>query len=180
MTKLNRRGLGCELFQLTSSRRGWRWCCRQCSKSWYFNSHPHEEDDWLSLLMKLSFCYFNSHPHEEDDGYLKCMTDIGTIFQLTSSRRGWLEHLTKKMRLGEFQLTSSRRGWRNWTEEVSAANYFNSHPHEEDDVVCKNIFIVLFLFQLTSSRRGWRLRSDRNVYIRNFNSHPHEEDDCSA
>ena len=99
--------------------------------------------------------YFNSHPHEEDDAAMKEATYFTCIFQLTSSRRGWLFHihlscssisisthiLTKRMTmvcgdhvgLSTFQLTSSRRGWLysgiSWVGET----YFNSHPHVEDD-----------------------------------------------
>ena len=33
----------------------------------YFNSHPHEEDDFIRRSLLGTFIYFNSHPHEEDD-----------------------------------------------------------------------------------------------------------------
>ena len=33
----------------------------------YFNSHPHEEDDYTRKNHKEYVQYFNSHPHEEDD-----------------------------------------------------------------------------------------------------------------
>ena len=33
----------------------------------YFNSHPHEEDDFSLILQMDVFTHFNSHPHEEDD-----------------------------------------------------------------------------------------------------------------
>ena len=77
----------------------------------YFNSHPHEEDDGhafgLPCMGNISthiltrrmtmmngyvpdkYMHFNSHPHEEDDY---------TLFLL-----------------------------------ISNTSYFNSHPHEEDD-----------------------------------------------
>ena len=34
---------------------------------WYFNSHPHEEDDETNENNHSEIGYFNSHPHEEDD-----------------------------------------------------------------------------------------------------------------
>ena len=37
--------------------------CRNC----YFNSHPHEEDDFKQVIQSILLFYFNSHPHEEDD-----------------------------------------------------------------------------------------------------------------
>ena len=32
-----------------------------------FNSHPHEEDDFYTMLYLNILSNFNSHPHEEDD-----------------------------------------------------------------------------------------------------------------
>ena len=77
-------------FQLTASRRGWRFRYRQCQSVRYFNSQPHEEADARkiertdaycisthSLTKRLTFFhivrntmwkYFNSQPHEEADG----------------------------------------------------------------------------------------------------------------
>ena len=37
----------------------------------YFNSHPHEEDDYFGGAVGLASKYFNSHPHEEDDSNFK-------------------------------------------------------------------------------------------------------------
>ena len=120
-----------------------------------------------------------------------------------------------------FQLTSSRRGWLCFRLVVYILLYFNSHPHEEDDnLICLfPIYIIIsthiltkrmtgrnnrelrnfsisthiltkrmtwwsdprirrFQFQLTSSRRGWpRLAHYSQHFNKNFNSHPHEEDD---
>ena len=59
---------GIEIFQLTSSRRGWPRCQRvhHCGIS-HFNSHPHEEDDGKFQRRSSRRGHFNSHPHEEDD-----------------------------------------------------------------------------------------------------------------
>ena len=121
----------------------------------YFNSHPHEEDDNLQNAAMPTWRNFNSHPHEEDDaamsskkeeqeisthiltkrmtatkdmplGAMYISTHIltkrmtvcwnlwipeGDEFQLTSSRRGWLNRMTGYKYRYVFQLTSSRRGW---------------------------------------------------------------------
>ena len=37
----------------------------------YFNSHPHEEDDWTQGRSVSEPSHFNSHPHEEDDARLQ-------------------------------------------------------------------------------------------------------------
>ena len=55
--------------------------------------------------------YFNSHPHEEDDGCEWLAGRGEGIFQLTSSRRGWLISFQFLTLCRIFQLTSSRRGW---------------------------------------------------------------------
>ena len=145
------------------------------------------------------------------------------IFQLISSRRGWLWATRNAEAFLIFQLTSSRRGWLQFQDPWSVPHhisthiltkrmtvaldhnrrridisthiltkrmtiwpgtvltipgYFNSHPHEEDDLFHFKLSPFLFsisthiltkrmtewrqklflknIFQLTSSRRGWR------------------------
>ena len=53
-----------------------------------FNSHPHEEDDWIVLIYLFHLQYFNSHPHEEDDLFSIIAQIYSFVFQLTSSRGG--------------------------------------------------------------------------------------------
>ena len=165
-------------FQLTSSRRGWLTILIWRRMLWYFNSHPHEEDDRFRFRKLQAFHYFNSHPHEEDDndkrkgrGIWKYFNshpheeDDGVVvtggkypdkFQLTSSRRGWRFWDWDHRRGYRFQLTSSRRGW------------LDIHNNQVEDRK----------FQLTSSRRGWPfLSAYTGTALWYFNSHPHEEDD---
>ena len=54
-----------------------------------------------------------------------------------------------------FQLTSSRRGWLHLKWIEAKQQHFNSHPHEEDDGHWNHVYSPAFVFQLTSSRRGW-------------------------
>ena len=54
-------------FQLTSSRRGWLSSTNGVHSKGYFNSHPHEEDDYDRRKICRNSGHFNSHPHEEDD-----------------------------------------------------------------------------------------------------------------
>ena len=144
-----------ELFQLTSSRRGWQNRER-------FQTHY--------LLFQLT---------SSRRGWL--VANYGEMekntFQLTSSRRGWRYLLGMFVIVFVFQLTSSRRGWQRWISRIWLPEHFNSHPHEEDDKVKKleleqnhisthiltkrmtgfnNYFCIRIVFQLTSSRRGWR------------------------
>ena len=97
----------------------------------YFNSHPHEEDDWLRIMERWKKIHFNSHPHEEDDDtYLVCLLlylyfnshpheeDDGNSYRYHIHRIISTHILTKRMTLlfsihsytSLFQLTSSRRG----------------------------------------------------------------------
>ena len=186
----------------------------------YFNSHPHEEDDYVKTCNLRTLTHFNSHPHEEDDLLLawnihtqsisthiltKRMTafllllhmnmNISThiltkrmtiffmaiaqigIFQLTSSRRGWPKCWPIHIKWITFQLTSSRRGWPNRKQSSFASKNFNSHPHEEDDLLQHFFRLPTISFQLTSSRRGWQVCIVLLSLPGHFNSHPHEEDD---
>ena len=121
-------------FQLTSSRRGWRFKPGKVQATIkYFNSHPHEEDDHTSPILLQSSYYFNSHPHEEDDRatfrWLVCRGYFNShpheeddiIQRFVRLLQPISTHiLTKRMTenhmmyipLIVFQLTSSRRGWR--------------------------------------------------------------------
>ena len=131
------------------------WQRKQVTWQYYFNSHPHEEDDGslqrqrrghsisTHILTKRMTLYgmavwriishFNSHPHEEDD----------FVCKLISNFSGISTHiLTKRMTLQKSYL-------------YRTYSYFNSHPHEEDDG----------RYNIQNARRD------------NFNSHPHEEDD---
>ena len=163
------------LFQLTSSRRGWPFN----NIFWYliqhFNSHPHEEDDNAATppLLNWSFQLTSSRRGwqigtVESDGtnisthiLTKRMTVSAYAFTMLSCISTHI--LTKRMTSSVpplvtgfvFQLTSSRRGWRIALLPFSCHNYFNSHPHEEDDFQWPIIYII----------------------INYFNSHPHEEDD---
>ena len=100
------------IFQLTSSRRGWR-CSGKREWSWmdisthiltkrmtllgtegsimnYISTHIlTKRMTLLDTDRKVSDGYFNSHPHEEDDDVPESENEAGWIFQLTSSRRGW-------------------------------------------------------------------------------------------
>ena len=74
---------------------------------------------------------------------------LDTIFQLTSSRRGWLLLLCSVLLIVTFQLTSSRRGWLTFSVDET----------------------VILLFQLTSSRRGWRISEMYDRYRNNISTH---------
>ena len=122
------------IFQLTSSRRGWRYI----------------SDNRIFLI------YFNSHPHEEDDVGIESIFLGLAIFQLTSSRRGWRFYpckSSKRSHISTHILTKRMTG--SVVRYRLIKNDFNSHPHEEDDQHLSQSPFSYRIFQLTSSRRGW-------------------------
>ena len=98
------------IFQLTSSRRGWRFSKILALIAVHFNSHPHEEDDQVEMATRYMTLHFNSHPHEEDDE-----SSYGAICGQFISTHILTKRMTnQKFTLKTFivfQLTSSRRGW---------------------------------------------------------------------
>ena len=145
-----------QLFQLTSSRRGWReHPTQQRSRVMHFNSHPHEEDDDRFRRTVEGTAGISTHILTKRMTESPELHRCRVIFQLTSSRRGWPYQSNRHGEGLVFQLTSSRRGWRPCFLQASHS--------------C--------IFQLTSSRRGWRKLSRKSRISGYFNSHPHEEDD---
>ena len=122
-----------KIFQLTSSRGGWLLISSDTHDSISISTHIlTRRMTIISYFFQFSSKHFNSHPHEEDDRAYSSIPLCQKLFQLTSSRGGWL------------WLLDSDFCWQ----------HFNSHPQEEDDN--KNIFLVVcWTFQLTSSRGGW-------------------------
>ena len=101
-----------KIFQLTSSRRGWQHHLLPQTVNTYFNSHPHEEDDYLRVWSTIVENHFNSHPHEEDDqfplSFLLCFSHFNS-------------HPHEEDDLPERIF-------------YNPGSNFNSHPHEEDDI----------------------------------------------
>ena len=99
----------------------------------YFNSHPHEEDD-LQIRKRMSLqSHFNSHPHEEDDiaDYaLRLLIAISThiLTKRMTFRVVCLNHVTD---ISTHILT--KRMTLLFKAFAQSSQYFNSHPHEEDD-----------------------------------------------
>ena len=197
------------IFQLTSSRRGWRLRRRYRITGWYFNSHPHEEDDgffyinlhpcvisthiltkrmtMIDSTIQLLLRYFNSHPHEEDDRIqhnhiwrniisthilTKRMTHVTVkgfksgLFQLTSSRRGWLRHQNSQTEPNIFQLTSSRRGWRHrlmriWTDMNISTHILTKRMTAvlRAHIIAETISTHILTKRMTS-RECWHCRID--------------------
>ena len=144
------------LFQLTSSRRGWRFCPIECTTRHAISTHI------LTKRMTMQAC-----PNK-----------YNLTFQLTSSRRGWQLVRSYPSKVFVFQLTSSRRGWLGWFFNLCCRNIISTL------ILRMRLRAILseamqdgLVFQLTSSRRGWLIQNSRESFRSHFNSHPHEEDD---
>ena len=97
----------------------------------YFNSHPHEEDDWLRIMERWKKIHFNSHPHEEDDDtYLVCLL----LYLYFNSHPHEEDDKVKKLELEQ--------------------NHISTHILTKRMTGFNNYFCIRIVFQLTSSRRG--------------------------
>ena len=187
------------LFQLTSSRRGWLLFCILRFKLWYFNSHPHEEDDFTLVCVYPSRSKFQLTSSRRGWRLGKATKLKWIAFQLTSSRRGWHMYNVDLHDVNIFQLTSSRRGWRSASHGCVRVHDISTHiltkrmtlvltallvrKNISTHILTKRMTINvkklkrIVSFQLTSSRRGWLYASVVKKVRWYFNSHPHEEDD---
>ena len=139
-----------QIFQLTSSRRGWRrirdlkFSIRTIST--HILTKRMTTHKWSDAEAEL---HFNSHPHEEDD----CTHQINDKSSNISTHI-----LTKRMTMLLLR-------------QPGPYLYFNSHPHEEDDDSSRRFAGMFWVFQLTSSRRGWHALSNISYFWTYFNSH---------
>ena len=165
-------------FQLTSSRRGWHWS-GSVEGVWNISTHIlTKRMTYTSIFNILIEYYFNSHPHEEDDGILPFLRKTGEGISthiltkrmtLRTARRYCVVSISTHILTKRMTVRSIRR--RTWFL------YFNSHPHEEDDTappLWRGVFIIsthILTKRMTSAQQTL------DQLLRHFNSHPHEEDD---
>ena len=146
------------IFQLTSSRRGWRECTFPYSILEQISTHILTKRMTVRVVISLFVFHISTHI------------------------------LTKRMTLSLYKTLDWNIHFNSHPHEEDdncnlrlcfCSFYFNSHPHEEDDHMEHFLIETMRLFQLTSSRRGWQRKI--HVFQRGFyfNSHPHEEDDIS-
>ena len=152
----------------------WDWRCTE-----NFNSHPHEEDDLLCNSFPKELGYFNSHPHEEDDLCPLCSFfhsfDISTHI-LTKRMTKYLRKIRGLTRISTHILT--KRMTPESALDAIEAGTFQLTSSRRGWQIAWISSSDSSSFQLTSSRRGWRYPSTQSESALYFNSHPHEEDDC--
>ena len=180
------------LFQLTSSRRGWRDHSWQSHDESYFNSHPHEEDDIIQNFPAPSG-NISTHILTKRMTHSTCVLLMQQrAFQLTSSRRGWPLLLPDWQHMWYFNSHPHEEDDSSRFRISTLSEYFNSHPHEEDDwnptisdkkqristhILTKRMTdangntVVALTFQLTSSRRGWPGTDIQRYRIQNISTH---------
>ena len=122
-----------EIFQLTSSRRGWpmRFCV--ILKKRYFNSHPHEEDDRLQespRLAQIISTHILTKRMTYRTGSLGHYSVIST--HILTKRMTDLYRLGKATKLISTHILTKRMTISTMCFPVWHV-HFNSHPHEEDD-----------------------------------------------
>ena len=145
------------IFQLTSSRRGWRWLKPDRIQVTAISTHI--------LTKRMTF--------------QGCWTLVDRLFQLTSSRRGWRQEtlgMHKQFFISTHILTK-RMTWPSLSTR-STYQYFNSHPHEEDDLAGNGgIHNELYFNSHPHEEDDRASGNDLCTAKAYFNSHPHEEDD---
>ena len=128
------------------------------------------------------YCYyFNSHPHEEDDGFPQCAFQSDTFIST--------HILTKRMTGDEYSnyipiiisthILTKRMTVNHNHFSIFQSLYFNSHPHEEDDNIhSRSTWNYVISTHILTKRMTQRVLYN---YTRtsHFNSHPHEEDDSN-
>ena len=188
-----------QAFQLTSSRRGWQKVLNYIGAEWYFNSHPHEEDDLTRVTDTAKDWYFNSHPHEEDDRD-RGRSGTGDCHFNSHPHEEDDENKDSQWCMeGHFNSHPHEEDDVLVFYKPAILVYFNSHPHEEDDESYREnpVFRVISTHILTKRMTRWKWLLDTWPYIsthiltkrmtrhfplflllyHHFNSHPHEEDD---
>ena len=103
------------------------------------------------------------------------------LFQLTASRRGWQKRNSRGQSNSSFQLTASRRGWPMLTQHPRGTSiYFNSQPHEEADDVKLPVWLRTSISTHSLTKRLTLDLWAYSQYPQHFNSQPHEEADVLA
>ena len=120
----------------------------------HFNSHPHEEDDYLFAHLLVLHHHFNSHPHEEDDCIRLCFHIVELYFNSHPHEEDDVLAQSGLTAKEHFNSHPHEEDDCERSDYYDKRRYFNSHPHEEDDKYWNYVMGSQFVFQLTSSRRG--------------------------
>ena len=118
-----------------------KWCIivtpsREAEKDYqgYFNSPPHKKNHIATTMINTVLFKISTHIFTRRMTLIRCF-DICNFLISTHI-------LTKRMTFSSYIFHHH-------------SPYFNSHPHEEDDVDDNVAVVFDVTFQLTSSRRGW-------------------------
>ena len=144
-------------FQLTASRRGWRFVPPSRMITIYFNSQPHEEADRNAKFICNLMIHFNSQPHEEADPVHKNHQNIYVHFNSQPHEEADYDFQIFTIDFIHFNSQPHEEADHRPRKSWSCLLYFNSQPHEEADRISSCFAFVIVEFQLTASRRGWLL-----------------------
>ena len=121
----------------------------------HFNSHPHKEDDglcasvWFCMLISTHILTKRMTIYIRSSYFTFCISTHILTKRMTKCSQNNFRQPTISTHILTKRMTQQL------LKRVLLLNYFNSHPHEEDDC-------------------GKFMGSGKHGY---FNSHPHEEDD---
>ena len=126
----------CQVFQLTTSRRGRQQLCYSGSAAGdYFNSRPREEVDGLPIIECPEASRLFQLTTSRRGRLLPLRAGFhNLVFQLTTSRRGRRSAAVWQLQRKAFQLTTSRRGRQLDFVPARPEVNFNSRPREEVDI----------------------------------------------
>ena len=103
-----------------------------------FNSHPHEEDDEAQDTLEDLYIISTHILTKRMTIFSINCPGTGAISTHILTKRMTAILVTRIISM-IFQLTSSRRGWLQAFARCSQHDHFNSHPHEEDDRFADNM-----------------------------------------
>ena len=179
-------------FQLTSSRRGWRYGRIESFMFETISTHiltkrmtdfpiplapiivfqlTSSRRGWLCWSREeIPISYFNSHPHEEDDNANGRRNHLESISTHILTKRMTLMLFTSFV-LILFQLTSSRRGWRGGSGSKKPSSHISTHILTKRMTRTRMEMCERAIFQLTSSRRGWQIAIYNYVICSSISTH---------
>ena len=159
-------------FQLTASRRGWP-CAIPTSPALKVFQLTASRRGWLYQNFQFeSTLNFNSQPHEEADGTQEGRANRKLIFQLTASRRGWRYSGYNSDSFTDISTHSLTKRLTVLTDFIkSGVVKFQLTASRRGWPTSRGSSFRVELFQLTASRRGWREKQLRFEAGKSISTH---------
>ena len=118
-----------------------KWCIivtpsREAEKDYqgYFNSPPHKKNHIATTMINTVLFKISTHIFTRRMTATCTNTTVSNIISTHILTKRMTAHSWNGWSVSIFQLTSSRRGWPDTFPLHVLPYHFNSHPHEEDDI----------------------------------------------